>query len=322
MNLKQLKYFMAVAEEMHFGRAAERLGIAQPPLSRQIKQLEDDLGAVLFNRGRSAITLTQAGERLLERGKAIFSMIQDTRLEVRRIGQGAEGRLRIGFVGSSTYGILPTIIKSFRAHHPQVVLSLLPMNNAQLHRMLISREIDVAFARPALLDAEFVKLKLLDEPLVLAAPDTLDTGGRRHVDLATLGGQSFILYPEYPRPSFADFVLARCADQGFSVEKRVFTMDLQTALSLVAIGEGVCVVPRSVGTAQRNGIRFLPFDPPLGSTELSVNYRIDEQGVHVRNFVRIAQSVARRIPTEPTEGAPSGGAAPAATAADEADKPG
>ena len=111
MYFKQLSYFIAVAEELHFGRAAERLDMAQPPLSRQIKQLEEELGAVLFNRGRSSISLTQAGERLLERGKSILSQLDDTKLEVRRLGQGAEGRLRIGFVGSATFSILPNIIK-------------------------------------------------------------------------------------------------------------------------------------------------------------------------------------------------------------------
>ena len=175
MNFKQLNYFIAVAEELHFGRAAERLGIAQPPLSRQIRQMEEDLQAILFNRGRSSIALTQAGERLLLRGRAILSAVDDTLLEVRRLGQGAEGRLRIGFVGSSTYGILPNIIKSFRATYPAINLSLIPMNNAQLHKQLVGREIDVAFARPALDDAEFAVKKLVEERLILALP-----GHRRH----------------------------------------------------------------------------------------------------------------------------------------------
>ncbi|MGF1552295.1 MAG: LysR family transcriptional regulator [Paracoccaceae bacterium] len=293
MNLKQLAYFVAVAEELHFGRAADRLGMAQPPLSRQIKQLEEELGALLFNRGRNAIALTQAGERLLDRGRSILRQIEDTKLEVRRIGQGAEGRLRIGFVGSSTYGILPTIIKSFRANHPQVVLSLIPMNNAQLHRSLVSREIDIAFARPALTDPEFTTHMLAEEPLVVAAPDTLAVtdGG---VGLGQLRETPFILYPEYPRPSFADFVLNSCEAQGFEVEKRVFTMDLQTALSLVAIGEGVCVVPASVSSATRKGLRFHRVREPLAKTALSVNLRLDERGVHVRKFIQIATSVARK----------------------------
>lgn len=170
MNFRQLTYFIAVAEELHFGRAAERLDMAQPPLSRQIKQMEEELGAVLFNRGRSAITLTQAGERLLARGKSIMAQLEDTRLEVRRLGQGAEGRLRIGFVGSATFGIMPNIIKSYRANFPEVNLSLVPMNNAQLHRALVSRELDVVFARPALQDPEFLMKELLEEKLILARP--------------------------------------------------------------------------------------------------------------------------------------------------------
>lgn len=294
MNLKQLTYFVAVAEELHFGRAAERLGMAQPPLSRQIKQIEEYLGAQLFNRGRNAITMTQAGERLYERGTNILRQMEDTKLEVRRIGQGAEGRLRIGFVGSSTFGMLPNIIKSFRANYPEVNLSLIPMNNAQLHRALVSREIDVAFARPALKDSEFVTRKLGEEALVLALPDTVDTGNRTVVDLKDLAAENFVLYPEYPRPSFADFVLNSCAEQGFEIASRVFTMDLQTALSLVAIGEGVCIVPASVASGTRNGLRFCKIEQPLAQTELSVNYRLDEQGIHVRNFVQLAQSVARK----------------------------
>lgn len=294
MNLKQLTYFIAVAEELHFGRAADRLGMAQPPLSRQIKQIEEELGALLFDRGRNAITLTQAGERLLERGRSILSQIEDTRLEIRRIGQGAEGRLRIGFVGSATFSLLPNILKSFRANYPDVSLSLIPMNNAQLHRSLVSREIDVAFARPALSDPEFVTRKLAEEALVMAAPDTIEPTTGTSIRLEQAAALNFILYPEYPRPSFADFVLKSCEEQGFVVAKRVFTMDLQTALSLVAIGEGVCIVPASVASAQRRGVRFHNIEPELAKTALSVNYRLDEQGVHVRNFIRIAQTVARK----------------------------
>jgi len=295
MNFKQLKYFIAVAEELHFGRAAERLDMAQPPLSRQIKQLEDELGAILFNRGRSAISLTQAGERLLERGNSILSQMEDAKLEARRLGQGAEGRLRIGFVGSATYGIFPNIIKSFRAAYPAVNLSLIPLNNAQLKRHLVERMIDVAFARPALNDPEFLVKDLIEEKLILALPDTVDTGSRSVADLRRLSTHHLILYPEFPRPSFADTVLNACKDAGFDVPLRIFTMDLHTALSLVAIGEGVCIVPESVGTAPRKGMKYLQIQPEIARTSLSLNYRVDEQGVHVQNFVKIAQKVARKM---------------------------
>ncbi|MFZ5965155.1 LysR substrate-binding domain-containing protein [Thalassococcus sp. BH17M4-6] len=295
LSIKQLTYFLAVAEELHFGRAAERLDIAQPPLSRQIKQLETELSVILFNRGRSAITLTQAGERLMLRSKSILAQLADTQLEVRRLGQGAEGRLRIGFVGSATYGILPNIIKSFRANYPDVNLSLIPMNNAGLHRALVSRELDIAFARPALKDSEFVTRPLIEEPLIAAVPDHVSPGAGNTLDLSTLGDTNLILYPEFPRPSYADVVLDFCAQQGIDTARRIWTMDLQTALSLVAIGEGICIVPKSVGTSQRNGLRFHQIEPALGHTALSVNYRLDEQGLHIQNFIRIAQSVSRKI---------------------------
>jgi DNA-binding transcriptional LysR family regulator len=294
VNLKQLEHYIALAEEMHFGHAAERLGMAQPQLSREIKQIEDDLGALLFNRGRNAITLTQAGQRLYERGDALLREFDDIKLEVKRIGQGAEGRLRIGFVGSATYGIMPNILKSFRTTYPDVNLSLIAMNNAQLHRALIRHEIDVAIARPALKDAEILSRKLIEEPLALAAPDTVDLP-RGPVDLKQLGEMNFILYPECPRPSFADFVLDACRSIGVEVKKRVFTMDYQTAISLVAVGEGVAVVPQSVASVQRNGVRFHEIGAALPKTGISVNHRIAEQAIHVNNFVSIAQRVARKI---------------------------
>lgn len=295
MNLRQLTYFIAVAEELHFGRAAERLDMAQPPLSRQIKQMEEELGATLFNRGRSAITLTQAGERLLERGRAILAQMEDTRLEVRRLGQGAEGRLRIGFVGSATYGILPNIVKSFRANYPDVNLSLIPMNNANLHRALVARELDLAFARPALQDPEFLTKELMEEKLILALPDTVDTGSRSIAKLERLATHNLILYPEYPRPGYGDMVLRACEAAGFSVPLRIWVMDLQTAMSLVSVGEGVCIVPSSVGSTPRRGVKFLNIEPEIARTSLSINMRVDEQGVHVRNFVRLAQQVARKL---------------------------
>jgi DNA-binding transcriptional LysR family regulator len=298
MNFRQLTYFIAVAEELHFGRAAERLDMAQPPLSRQIKQLEDDLGAILFNRGRSTITMTQAGQRLLERGKSILAQMEDTELEVRRLGQGAEGRLRIGFVGSATFGILPNIIRSFRANYPEVNLSLIPMNNADLHRALVSRELDVVFARPTLKDPEFLSKHLIEEKLILALPDVVDTGTRTIAKLERLMTHNLILYPERPRPSYADMVLDAVHEAGFEAPMRIWCMDLQTALSLVAVGEGVCIVPESVANAPRKGMKFLNIEPEIARTELSINYRLDDQGIHVKNFVTLAQKVAKKSPVK------------------------
>ncbi|WBU63533.1 LysR family transcriptional regulator [Paracoccus aerodenitrificans] len=293
MNFRQLTYFMAVAEELHFGRAAERLGVAQPPLSRQIKQLEDELDTLLFHRGRSGVTLTQAGKRLFERGTEILSLMDDSKREIRRIGQGMQGRLRLGYVGSAVYGVLPTIVKSYRAANPKVFLSFSPMNNAGLQQALIRREIDIAIARPRLIDKEITSRPLGDEPLILAAPDTMFPGSTA-IDCHDIADQVLVLYPEYPRPSFADVVLQALATQGLTDPKRIFTMDVSTSLGLVSVGEGVAIVPASVGSGTRNGIRFHPFASNIGTTGLSVSHRIDDQSVHVNGFVDVARMVARR----------------------------
>ena len=294
MNFRYLAYFMAVAEELHMGRAAERLGIAQPPLSRQIKQFETDLGVLLFHRGRNAISLTQAGQRLFERGLQIENLVRDTEREVSRIGQGMEGRIRVGYVGSAVYGILPNVVKSFRAHFPEVELALSPMNNDRLKAGLIRREIDLAIARPELQDSEILSRPLLSEELILCAPDSLFPG-RQIVAPKEIAGHLLVLYPEFPRPSFADQVLESCKAHGIQTDRVLFTMDVNTAIGLVAVGEGLAIVPQSVGSMQRNGIRFHSFGTSIGKTGVSINHRIDDQGIHVKNFVTIARNVARGL---------------------------
>ncbi|MEE3360400.1 MAG: LysR substrate-binding domain-containing protein [Pseudomonadota bacterium] len=294
MRLKHLTYFIAVAEELHFGRAADRLNIAQPPLSRQIKALEDRIGTLLFDRSRSSTRLTPAGERLLERARFILKQLKDAETEVRRLGQGAQGRLRIGFVGSATFGIVPEVVKIFRSQFPDVDLSLFPMNNAQLHQGLVARELDAAFTRPALEDAEIATRNLLEEPLIAAIPDSFDVGMNGILDLSCLPDTAHVLYPEFPRPSYGDTVLAACAAQGIDTGKQVWTMDTHTALSLVAIGEGICIVPAAVGTQPRNGVRFCEVRPELGTSTLALNFRLDERGAPVQNLLRIAQLTARR----------------------------
>lgn len=295
MKIRWLECFVAVAEELHFGRAAERLGMAQPPLSRQIKQVEDDLGVLLFNRGRSQVTLTQAGEKLLERAQEILFRLEEAQLEARRIGQGAEGRLRIGFVGSSTYGVMPNILKSYRRHYPGVALGLFPMNNAGLRSALIKREIDVAIARPRLDDAEIVSRQLVKEPLVLALPDTHRLAQAANVRLCDLVDETMILYPEKPRPSFADHVLDLFRAEGQEPKSRLFAMDVQTAISLVSIEAGAAIVPASVGAAERQGVRYVTLENAETTTAVSVNTRIDDQSVHVKQFVDIALRVSRRL---------------------------
>ncbi len=152
------------------GGAAARLAIAQPPLSRQVSQLEADQGVTLIDRSRSQIRLTQAGVVLLEHARDVLERLDRAQREIKRIGEGFSGHLRVAFVGSATYGVLPNIIKEFRSAYPDVELALSAMNNAELKRAVIQREIDIAVARPSLDDEELKVEHLHHEPLILALP--------------------------------------------------------------------------------------------------------------------------------------------------------
>lgn len=294
MEFKRLTYFVAVAEELHFGRAATRLNMAQPPLSRQIAQLENDLGVLLFDRSRSQIHLTQAGEAMLAHSREILSRLDSAYREVALIGKGGAGRLRIAFVGSATHGLLPNLIKSFRSHFPDVELALSAMNNAEQKIALIQREIDIGIARPSLDDEAFRSTLLHHEPLILALPDNSPLNSRDPILLKELRGETFILYPRRPRPSFADHILSVCVKAGFQPRETVMAQDYQTAISLVSVGVGVSIVPEAVSQTKRAGVLFRPYEGFNPGTSLSINARGDNRSPHVMNFFELARKYTRK----------------------------
>ncbi len=295
LDLRRLRYFITLAEELHFGRAADRLQIAQPPLSRLIGRIEADIGAQLIDRSRSQIRLTQAGKVLLARAREIIRQVDEATAEVAQLGSGKSGLLRIGFVGSATHGFLPSLIKTFRARHPDVELTLSAMNNAGLKEALIRREIDGAIARPAIEDDEILSEKLHEEPLIVALPDAFEREWQHPLPLASLRDASFILYPQHPRPSFADHILSVCNAAGFRPHNPVMAMDYQTAVSLVSVGVGVCMVPRSVSATQHAGVIYRDFLGPNPGTSLSVNYRIDNRSPQLLGFISVAREFARSL---------------------------
>ncbi|MCV0381440.1 LysR substrate-binding domain-containing protein [Nitratireductor sp.] len=294
-ELKRLRYFLAVAEELHFGRAAARLDMAQPPLSRQIAALEKDLDAKLFDRARSQIRLTPAGELFLERARDLVERLDSAFRETRLIGQGGAGRLRVGFVGSATHGPLPEVIKVYRAQYPGVDLTLSAMNNAELERALAQQELDIAVARPALKGEDLRTLKLIEESLVLAIPESAPLAMRDAViPLSEVEPETFVLYPHRPRPGFADDVLRCCEMNGFIPRDLVFAQDYQTAISLVSVGVGLCLVPESVSRVSRPGVTFRRFTGHNPGTRLTICARRDNQLAHVTNFFEVSQRLIRQ----------------------------
>lgn len=293
MDIKRLKYFLAVAEELHFGRAATRLEIAQPPLSRQIAALEADIGAQLFDRSRSQIRLTQAGEVFERHARFIVDRIDSACRETRLVGEGGQGRLRIAFVGSASHGVLPSLIKSYRSHFPKVELALSAMNNAELHSAIIQRDIDIAVARPDLGDDELRREPLAHEDLILAIPDNSDLADRKEIVFSGLGDQTFVLYPRRPRPSFADHILSVCKEEGFEPASLELAQDFQTAISLVSVGAGISVVPESVAQTTRPGVFYRPYVGTNPGTALTIHARRDNQAPQVMNFLEIARKFVR-----------------------------
>lgn len=294
MEFRRLKYFLAVAEELHFGRAAARLDIAQPPLSRQIAALEADLGVQLFDRSRSQIRLTQAGVVLQENARHILEKLDLAYREAKLVGSGRGGRLRIAFVGSGSHGVLPLLIKSFRSNYPEIELALSTMNNADLHRALIQREIDIAVARPELKDDEFRRETILTEKLILALPDNSPLAAMPEIRFSDLKDQTFVLYPRRPRPSYADVVLGICQKEGFQPVDLDLTQDFQSAISLVSVGVGLSVVPESVSQTQRPGVTFRPYVGFNPGTGLSIHARLDNRAPQVLNFFELSRKFAKK----------------------------
>jgi len=291
VDVRRLRYFIAVAEEMHFGRAARRLNIAQPALSRQIAQLELALAAQLFDRARSQIRLTAAAEVLLPHARDILRRIDQAGVIVRRAAEGGTGVLNIGFVGSATYSVLPDILKAYRAAYPSVELVLHAMNTSELRQALVERRIDAAFARPSIRDAEIVNETILIEPLIVALPDDDPLAGEAAIPLEALRARTFVLYPRHPRPSFADRIIAICKASGFSPAVAQETMELQTALGLVAVGVGVSLVPASVERSHRHGVAYRPLATPGPTTDLSLSYRGDNNSPLLEKFRATVEAV-------------------------------
>lgn len=292
MNVKRLRYFFAVADEGNFSRAAERLGIAQPPLSRQVKQLEDDIGVRLFNRGSGAITLTQAGRYLYENGRSALLAIERLESEVSQIGKGSEGRLIVGIGGPSTYDLFLKMAKSFNAAYPKVDLSIVPMTGNQLHLALVRRMIDVGITAPPLQDPAIKTRKLMEKSFVVAVPsswgDIVDEG----MSIADLKGLRLIGFPESAEDHYFQFVASLYASHGVEIDSPLLTLDLEAAMCLVAAEAGVCILPNSTLAVRREGVKYIGVDPSI-TVSLSISHRLDEQGLQIHNFVKIAQSTAR-----------------------------
>ena len=216
MELRHIRYFVAVAEECHFGRAAERLHIAQPPLSQQIKQLESDLGVVLLTRSTRKVELTPAGQRYLERARAILAAVDAAGEEASRVAAGELGRLAIGFTGSATYDLLPSLARVLRSDFPGIELDLRgEMLTPDQVDALVDHSLDLGFLRPPVRHADIEVRVLRREPLIAVVPEAHPLASVSSVKLVDLRDETFITYPSHHRSVVYEAVLDACERVGF-----------------------------------------------------------------------------------------------------------
>lgn len=262
MELRHLRYFLAVAEEGNFTRAAARLGIGQPPLSQQIRDLENEIGVALFHRVPHGAELTAAGAAFLDEAKAAIAASEKARLNAQRAARGQTGRLALGFTASSAFNpAVSGTIRQFRANWPDVRLSLIEMNTNLLMEKLVRGELDAAFVRPGLEDPANVRMmRLADEPMFIALPSQHPLAAYDSLPLSALAEEPFVLFPRMVGLSLYNDIVAACRDAGFEMTVTQEAPQMPSVVNLVAANLGVSIVPAAITQIRLDGVTYHPIE--------------------------------------------------------------
>jgi DNA-binding transcriptional LysR family regulator len=295
VELRQLRYFVAVAEELHFRRAAARLHVSQPPLSHQIQQLESELGCRLLLRTRRRVELTPAGEVFLHDARVLLGELDGAVAAARRIGAGQAGRLRINFVGSALLSILPMAVQRFRAARPGVEIDLRERPTAEQLRALAGGAVDAGLVRPPLdLSDELRARVVLRERSVAAVPADHGLARLKRVQLRRLAAEPLVLFPRSQAPGFHDLLLASLTIGGRTPDVVQYAPETTTIVGLVAAGIGVSLVPESVARLGLEGVAYRPVAGAPGA-ELAVVTRAGEPAPLVEAFSEHAAAAGRAV---------------------------
>jgi DNA-binding transcriptional LysR family regulator len=268
VDLRLLRYFLAVAEEAHLTKAAARLGIRQPPLSQQIRVLEQELGVTLFNRLPRGMELTESGRALLEDARSILALVDQAVDGVRRVSQGEAGRLTVGFTGSAAFHpFVPSVIRRFRESAPNVRLVLEESSTGELRDAVSEGRVDVAFIRGTVLTTPGVSEEtVLEETMLAAFPADhpfVKGRDRRQIALSELAEESLILYRRHSGPGLYDAIITACSASGFSPRVVQEAPRMLSTLSLVAAGLGVSLVPASLRRVNIEGVVYVNVTGPV-----------------------------------------------------------
>lgn len=285
MELRHLRYFVTVAEELHFGRAAQRLQMAQPPLSQQIRQLEAELDVQLLYRTKRTVRLTDAGQVFLQEARHLLIQADQAIAIAQRADRGEVGRLILGFVGSATDSILPVILKAFRQRFPNVQLILDEMTTAEQVEALHNNRIQLGFLRLPLNDENLILETVLQESLVVALPEAHPLATQTHVSLVSLAEQPFVLSPRHLGAGFYDQIYSLCQQAGFTPQVAQEAIGMPTIVSLVAAELGVALVPASLQNWQRVGVVYKPLADSTPQIELAIAWRQTDTSPVLHQFI-------------------------------------
>ena len=291
IELRQLRYFVTVAEELHFGRAAARLNMTQPPLSQTIFALEELLGVSLFDRNRRSVALTDAGAALLPEALRLLAQAGELPTLVQRAAAGETGKLVLAFVSSADYSVLPPFLRAYRAAYPHVHITLREAtSDLQLDDLLDGR-IDAGLLIPPLPDkakSQLDYLPVLNEPLILAAPaDLRELHGQQIVDLLSLPPLPLIIFPRPISPSLYDAIIAVFRNAGITPSIGQEAIQMQTIVGLVSAGMGIALVPQSVSNLQRPGVAYRPLAQSTPLVETGLAWRKDNTSPVLKGFLEL-----------------------------------
>ncbi|MCU0534415.1 MAG: LysR substrate-binding domain-containing protein [Hydrococcus sp. Prado102] len=296
IELRYLQYFVAVAEELNFGRAAERLNMAQPPLSRQISRLEKELGVELFQRTKRQVQLTEAGRVFLEEVRPILLQVEQSVRAAQRAARGEVGRLAVGFEGSFSYDIIPFSLREYQERFPNVNLIVYEMTTVEQGQALDDRRIGVGFVVPPLDNESLIFETVLRERLIVALPENHPLTNQQEVSLQALADEPFVTGPRDRGCGLYRQVVAICRQADFEPRIVQETNEIQMMLGFVAAGLGVSLLPSSTRYFQRPGVVYRELRSPVPEIELAMVWHANSLSPVLQTFLEVVRQFNRQDP--------------------------
>ncbi|MHC1479013.1 LysR family transcriptional regulator [Frateuria aurantia] len=293
MEFRYLRYFVAVAEELHFTRAAERLHMAQPPLSQQIRKLEREIGTELFYRHARGVELTAAGKLFYDDARHILDLVEQARDRAQSAARGRQGHIRVGFAGSLAFHpLIAMLVQEHRRKYPEVQLTPAEDNIAALLQALEHGRLDLLIIRQADQGTSDFRVEALeDEEMLLALPASHPMAGMTEVDLASMRKEVFILFPRDIAPDLYDEIMGTCMRAGFTPRLGQPSPQMVSSVSMVASGFGVAMVPRSIQQLQVPGVRYTRLLGLQPKVKIVLVCRKHDRSPVVANFIQMATSL-------------------------------